>query len=129
MKCIHIKPYAYMDSFPCRLRDAIRADDARSTARDRTYDVRERQFHERGITAARPISRRSARSFQVGRFFPQQLQSDVTKTMHGARDCPLSIYETVKNDARTLLLTNAHHDFRDRARYWRGDGDASSYFS
>jgi hypothetical protein len=114
-------------SVPTSRRDSR---ERRALNRERsTYDVRERQFHERGITAARPISRRSARSFQVGRFFPQQLQSDVTKTMHGARDCPLSIYETVKNDARTLLLTNARQDFHDRARYWRGDGDASSYFS
>ena len=45
--------------------------------------------------------------------------------MHGAHDYPLSIYKTFENDARELLLTNAHHDFRDRARYLRGDGDAS----
>jgi hypothetical protein len=48
--------------------------------------------------------------------------------MHGARDCPLSIYKTFENDARALLLTNARQDLRDRARYWRGDGDASNCF-
>ena len=44
-------------------------------------------------------------------------------------DRALSIYKRFENDARELLLTDAHHDFRDRARYWRGDGDASNCFS
>ena len=35
----------------------------------------------------------------------------------------------VENDARALLLTNARHGFHNRARYWRGDGDASNCFS
>ena len=38
-------------------------------------------------------------------------------------------YETVENDARALLLTNARHGFHNRARYWCGDGDASNCFS
>ena len=38
-------------------------------------------------------------------------------------------YETVENDARALLLTSARHGFHNRARYWRGDGDASDCFS
>ena len=92
-----------------------------------THDVSVIQFHEHGVTV-RPISRWCA-LIQIEVLFPTTVRSVVTKTMHGTRDCPLSIYKTFENDARALLLTDAHHDFRDRARYWRGDGDASSYFS
>ena len=42
---------------------------------------------------------------------------------------PAIDYETVENDARALLLTNARHGFHNSARYWRGDGDASNCFS
>ena len=51
------------------------------------------------------------------------------KTTHGERNCLLSITKWLKKDARALLLTNARHGFNNRARYWRGDGDASNCFS
>ena len=89
-----------------------------------TNDVNETQSHERDI-ATGPISRWCAfTQFEV----LAQLQHDVTNTTQGERSC-LLYHETVENDARALLLTNARHGFHNRARYWRGDGDASQCFS
>ena len=49
-------------------------------------------------------------------------------TVVRARSLPAVDQETVENDARVLLLANTRHDFHNRARYWRGDGDAQLFF-
>ena len=59
-----------------------------------THDVSETQLHARGV-ATRPISRWCALiQFEV--LFQQELEHDVTKTTHGARDCPLSTMKRLK---------------------------------
>ena len=110
---------------PYRPRDAMR--ERRALNRERsTYDVSETQFHEPGVTA-RPISRWCAlNQFEVlfsHKSYEVMLQNDARRARLPAID-----YETVENDVRSLLLTNARHGFHNRARYWRSNGDASNCF-
>ena len=87
----------------------------------------ETQFHEPDVTA-RPISRWCALiQFEVR--FATRVTTCCYKNDARRPQLPVIDYETVENDARALLLTNARHGFHNRARYWCGDGDASNCFS